>query len=270
MALGRFFAVTTSGKEHVVYSFKTSCCDGQEPYAPLLALQGVLFGTTYNGGKYGFGTVFELTTNGKETVLYHFKGGRDGAYPTAGLIAVNNVLYGTTNGSSYGTSANWGTVFAISGPGRERVLYRFKGPPDGAMPYAGLVDLNGTLYGTTTAGGTSGWGTVFSITASGKEHVEHNFYGGAHDGRSPYAPLVAVSGKLYGTTSGGDGDYRCSNGCGAVFDLTPNGSEQILYGFRDNPDGANPLAGLTLANNTLFGVTASGGYGYGAVFRVMP
>jgi uncharacterized repeat protein (TIGR03803 family) len=268
---GTVFAVTPSGNEHVVHSFDGACyCDGQEPYAPLLAFQGAIFGTTYYGGKYTFGTVFEVTTNGKETVLYHFQGGNDGANPSAGLIAVNGVLYGTTNGTGYGSGAPWGTIFSINSPGHERVLYRFKGPPDGATPYGGLVDLKGTLYGTTVAGGTSGWGTVFSVRTSGKERVVHNFRGGAHDGRSPNAPLIAVNGKLYGTTSGGAGDYRCSNGCGAIFDVTPSGSERLLYGFRDNPDGANPFAGLTFANGALFGVTASGGYGYGAVFRVMP
>ena len=87
------------------------------------------------------------------------------------------MLYGTTEGELGGSAALWGTVFSITTSGKEKTLYDFKGPPDGAYPVAGLAALNGAFYGTTQEGGTSGWGTVFSISTLFKEKVLHSFKG---------------------------------------------------------------------------------------------
>lgn len=91
--------------------------DGANPYARVIFdAAGNLYGTTYAGGAYGYGTVFELTPNGsggwKETVLHQFTGGKDGANPYAGLIfdAAGN-LYGTT---WVGGSSGDGVVFEIT------------------------------------------------------------------------------------------------------------------------------------------------------------
>ncbi len=85
------------------------------------------------------------------------------------------------NGTLYGTTARHGahgvgTVFAITPSGKETVRYSFgTNSGDGTSPFAGLVDVNRTLYGTTASGGTkccsgsSGCGTVFAVTTSGKE-----------------------------------------------------------------------------------------------------
>jgi uncharacterized repeat protein (TIGR03803 family) len=43
------------------------------------------------------------------------------------------------------------------------VLHNFGSRGDGAYPGAALLDVNGTLYGTTVNGGTNDGGTVFSI-----------------------------------------------------------------------------------------------------------
>src|SRR5260370_12163855 len=62
--------------------------DGGTPYAGLIAdATGNLYGTTFGGGAYGHGTVFELAPSGILTVLYSFTGDSDGAYPYASLIA---------------------------------------------------------------------------------------------------------------------------------------------------------------------------------------
>ena len=96
------------------------------------------------------------------------------------------------------------------------VLHSFAGSGDGEAPQAGLVNVNGTLYGTTLAGGAYNvWGTVFSITTSGNESVLHSF-GGSGDGQLPQATLANVKGTLYGTTYQGG-----ANGYGTVFSLTP-------------------------------------------------
>jgi uncharacterized repeat protein (TIGR03803 family) len=97
------------------------------------------------------------------------------------------------------------------------MLYKFKGRSgDGAQPFAGLINLNGTLYGTTLAGGASRKGTVFAITTSGAETVLHEFKGGSGDGAYPYAGLLNVEGTLYGTTYSGGADDD-----GTIFSLSP-------------------------------------------------
>jgi uncharacterized repeat protein (TIGR03803 family) len=120
-----------------------------------------------------------------------FGSGTDpGSYPAAGLAYVNGTLYGTTvhGGSSNPQSPNLGlgTVFAVSKSGTERVLHSFTGRPDGAYPYAGLISVNGTLYGTTSGGGANGYGTVFAVSTSGAERVLYSFKGGT-DGANPQA-----------------------------------------------------------------------------------
>jgi uncharacterized repeat protein (TIGR03803 family) len=105
-------------------------------------------------------------------VLYRFRGGSDGRNPQSGLIDVNGTLYGTTYFGGDGTGCyapGCGTVYSISTSGTEKVLYAFKGGSDGFFPVAGLIDVQGTLYGTTEEGGggcstDDGCGTVFSIT----------------------------------------------------------------------------------------------------------
>jgi uncharacterized repeat protein (TIGR03803 family) len=116
-----------------------------------------------------------------------------------------------------------------------RSLYSFKGPPDGWHP-EGLIEVGGTLYGTTVEGGTgstcqsSGCGTVFKITTSGTESVLYSFTN-SPDGAYPYAGLTNVGGTLYGTTNFG-GTATCSYGpgqCGTVFKITTSGTESILH-----------------------------------------
>jgi uncharacterized repeat protein (TIGR03803 family) len=95
----------------VIYSF-TGGLDGALPYGRLARDRiGNLYGTTLNGGTYDYGTVFQLTPNGTETVLHSFAGGVDGQYPYAGLVRDRQGhLYGTTiSGGTY----DWGTAYEI-------------------------------------------------------------------------------------------------------------------------------------------------------------
>ena len=77
----------------------------------------------------------------------------------------------------------------------ETVLYSFQGGDDGAFPQGSLIDVDGTLYGTTGAGGANNAGTVFSITPGGAESVLYSFKGG-DDGAFPQAGLIEVDGAL--------------------------------------------------------------------------
>jgi len=59
-------------------------------------MNGVLYGTTGQGGQYGYGTVYKITPEGHESGVYSFKGPPDGWAPSGELTEVNGKLYGTT------------------------------------------------------------------------------------------------------------------------------------------------------------------------------
>ena len=223
---GTVFSVTTTGHETVLYSFAGGS-DGNGPNAGLIRVKGTFYGTTQFGGPYDNGTVFSVTTAGKEKVLHRFSGQPDGKWPLAGLTNVNGTLYGTTEyGGSRCYHTGCGTVFSIDVSGNEVVLHSFADDPDGSVPSANLLNVNGTLYGTTQAGGTFSGGTVFSVTTSGQEAVLHSFKDEyrvkSHgDGLNPVAGLINVNGTLYGTTALGGNYARCYFGCGTIFKLTP-------------------------------------------------
>jgi uncharacterized repeat protein (TIGR03803 family) len=255
------------------------------PNGQFIAIGGVLYGTTAFGGHRGRGAIITLTTSGEKHVLYEFKGRSDGIEPLGGLVAAGGVLYGTTvaggihcPGESEFTGC--GTVFAVTLSGQEHVIYRFKGGSDGVAPSGGLTWLDGKLYGATDRGGFTrecpqiaygqGCGTLFSVDTSGHERVLYRFHGN-YDGARPHAPLLALDGKLYGTTdSGGEGGSSCDYYCGTLFAVTTSGHEKVLHRFAGGSDGSSPSPGLIDIGGELYGTTgyrgASGGC-CGTVFK---
>lgn len=199
----------------MLYSFKGGT-DGRSPFGGLTSVNGTLYGTTTSGGASNGGTVFTVNTSGTESVLHSFGSGADGSDPQGGLIDVNGILYGTTTS---GGASNGGTAFTVNTSGKERVLHSFQAccgsGADGSIPDAGLIDVNGVLYGTTTRGGGA-WngGTVFAVSMSGTESVLYSF-GVGLDGADPEASLIDVQGVLYGTTHSGG-----ANGFGTVFKMS--------------------------------------------------
>lgn len=227
-------------------------------------------------GAAGFASPLRGKASVTESVLHSFGGApNDGNDSRADMIEVGGKLYGTTiaGGANCVPSSGCGTVFAIDPDGTGyKALYSFAGAPnDGSNPVAGLTNLNGTLYGTTSYGGArcgrAGCGTVFSVTTAGTEKVLYSFAGGS-DGEAPYSNLTQANGTFYGTTYSGGTDEK-----GTIFSITPSGAKKILYRFEGGTDGANPAAGLTNVNGTLYGTTLSGGSdrckgGCGTVFSV--
>ena len=151
-----------------LYSF-TGGNDGGNPEAGLILSGNTLYGTTWDGGSSGNGTVFAVNTDGTGfTNLYSFtgygdgNGYSDGANPEAGLILSGNTLYGTA--SSGGSSGKW---HGVRRQHRWHGLYEpvsFTGDSDGGYPYAGLILSGNTLYGTTCEGGINHGGTVFAVS----------------------------------------------------------------------------------------------------------
>jgi uncharacterized repeat protein (TIGR03803 family) len=151
------------------------------------------------------------------------------------------------------------------------VVYAFKTSKDGAFPSGPLLSVHGTLYGTTSGGGSGRCGTVFKVSTSGNESIVHAF-SISGDGCNPAGGLAEINGVLYGVTSY-DAGNRCK--CGAVFKLTTNGAEKVIYRFKGGTDGeCCPFSGLIAFKGALYGTTGSGGvgcsafHGCGTVFKV--
>lgn len=139
------------------------------------------------------------------------------------ILVASATTASAENASVYGGSGcGCGTVFVISARGAEKMLYSFTGAcGSGSNPEASLIDVNGTLCGTTTRGVTVSCdtrGTIYSITPVDVEQMLHEFIGGS-DRADPQAGLIDVKGVFYGTTEyGGLGPH---SRFGTVFALTP-------------------------------------------------
>jgi uncharacterized repeat protein (TIGR03803 family) len=159
---GTVFKIDRSGNETVIHSFGgINYADGQYPAGGLVAIHGLLYGTTTEGGRApGVGTIFSVTPNGEETIVHQFAGSPDGAYPYDGVTAVNGSLCGTTE---LGGINGYGTAFCLTSLGLEN-RYSFGTQSPGIDPYAPLTKGGGFLYGTTSEGGDANAGTIFQVT----------------------------------------------------------------------------------------------------------
>jgi uncharacterized repeat protein (TIGR03803 family) len=263
-----------SAKEQVLHSFG-SPPDGASSVAPLVMdSQGRLYGTTWFGGQYSKGIVFEvLLSHGvwTEKILHQFTGGKDGAYPIAGLILdAGGNLYGTA--LEGGSACGCGVVFEMSPSDRGwsySVLHAFDGAHGSDPSYGRLVlDRNGSLYGATQLGGTAGVGTVFRLTrykTGWKLTVLYNF---TDESVYPYGVMM-TDGRLYGTTPGG------GNNLGTVFELSPAKqgpwTYKTLFAFTGGDNGAYAASGVIadpLGN--LYGTVSEGGSGgLGLVYQLV-
>ncbi len=218
---GTVYELTPSGggwTESIIYRFNP-LPDGYAPDSGVtLDSAGNLYGTTYYGGTYGPGVVYELSPSGSgwtEKLLHEFgRTGDDGGNPVAGLIFdASGNLYGATSG---GGSGGGGTVFELTPSGGNWTFSVLSG----AGSVASLImDAAGNLYGTTFTVGAYGYGSVFKLTPSGGGWTYTDLYDftGGNDGANPEStPVFDVSGNLYGTTRSG-GTY----GNGVVFEITP-------------------------------------------------
>ena len=212
------------------------------------------FGTTYEGGSNGYGTIFQMTNAALDgdldrVIVVATFNGSNGAN-SCGALAGN---YGTTvNGGAHGL----GTLFSFPTTGTITTLVSFNGA-NGANPTGGLIYTNSIIYGTTSNGGAYGFGTVFSY--SGTTLTTQASFNGAH-GANPSGTLYRdKSGNLYGTTVCGG----TNGGFGTIFEIPSGGALTSLYSFSGT-DGAYPISSLLLGpDGNLYGTTSSGGPGGG-------
>jgi uncharacterized repeat protein (TIGR03803 family) len=275
---GTVFKITSAGKESVFHSFTGSPDDGYGPDGGLVIdAAGDLYGTTLAGGiansacsgGAGCGTVFKITSAGKESVVYRFCSKADcadGAAPQGGLrVDTEGNLYGTTSG---GGTHSHGTVFKLTATGVETVLYDLCAKSkctDGETPFGGLaLDTKGNLYGTTGAGGSAGYGTLFTITTSGKNFsILHSFAGPPADGAEPVGRIaIDSSGNVFGTTLAGGASVEY----GTVFEYNKGSGEKLLHSF-DGSDGSQPYGTILDVKGVLYGTTSAA---IGTVFQVTP
>jgi uncharacterized repeat protein (TIGR03803 family) len=224
--VGTVFAVSTNGTGFTnLYNFSGGD-DGVNPQGGLVLAGSTLYGTTFNGGTNGNGTVFAINTNGAGfTKLYSFTaknyngvtGGMtnsDGANPYAGLILSGGTLYGTASTGGDSDFGN-GTVFAINTNGAGFTNLHSLTYADGASPFAGLILSGKTLYGAAAFRGSSGYGTLFAVNTNGTGFTNYYNFSGGSDGAYPEGSVILSGNTLYGTAEGGDS----SSANGNVFSL---------------------------------------------------
>jgi len=228
---GTVFSLTpTDGgwAEAAVYTF-TGYSDGNWPVGGvILDPNGNLYGTTEEGGQYGYGTTFQLTQSGgswSKNFLYQFGGGPGGQYASGKLLrdGAGN-LYGTT----WTGGSGCGAVYELSpsnGSWNFSVLYNFTGDGSSCGPMDGVImDAEGNLYGTTYRTGAYQQGVVFKLTHTDSGWVYsslHDFTGGA-DGGGPNTLILGSDGNFYGETYAGGNNNGCDRfGCGVIFEIAP-------------------------------------------------
>jgi uncharacterized repeat protein (TIGR03803 family) len=307
-ACGTFYKLAANGKLSVIQDFNGPNGSTPPPGRPVSDGHGNAYGTTAYGGPSDQGMVYELSSTGRETVLYTFGNAPDGNAPMAGLVLdpAGRALYGATEfggncpyGSIFGVGC--GTVYKLDSTG-ETQLYVFTGNQDGANPTENLVqDSAGNLYGTTEEGGDltcslsgvpapapvsahrlsppmeqgpPGCGVVYKLNPQTKqETVLYSFTGGS-DGAFPVSGVILDStGNIYGAASAGGGT-NCNppEGCGTIFKIDTTGKFTVLHAFSGS-DGASPGWGSLLLDSAgnLYGTTGAGGaHNDGVVFKITP
>jgi uncharacterized repeat protein (TIGR03803 family) len=174
---GTLFKITTGGTHTLLYSFpalttggvngRSTNAVGSNPRAGLkVGPDGAFYGTTYQGGPSGQGTLFKMTPTGTVTLLHDFAGSpSDGAFPISPVsFGADGTLYGTTISGGY---SGLGVAWRLSPAGSFQLLHSFTGDTfDSATPYSGLLPLNGFLWGIdygSPSAAIPSYGALFKI-----------------------------------------------------------------------------------------------------------
>ena len=255
MLCGTVFRITPDGTLTTLYNFCSlpNCTDGTFPTGLIQAKDGNFYGTTFESGANGGGTVFRITPDGALTTLYNFCSQRncaDGSGPLANgalVIGKDENFYGATaTGGEYDS----GTIFKMTPTGVLTTLYSVTGSGDGLVQAT-----DGNFYGITGGAG----GSVFRMTPEGMLTTI-----GIVDGPPSAGLMQDSNGALYGMTSYG-GDNTCSPpyGCGTIYQITLGGTLTNLLKF-EGTNGAGPLDSLIQGTDgKLYGTTSVGGTGVG-------
>lgn len=214
--------------ETILYSFSSGINGpgGSFPAGGLVAdREGRLYGVTLEGGEFGGGALFELSPSESSTYaekIIHSFDGTDGSSPDSLAIDNSGNLYATTEFGGLGWGAVTELIKQADGSWGENVLHMMNGDDGSSVVGPVVFDETGNLYAAAEFGAINGMGSVFMLTPTHAgpwtETVLHRFdfqFPDGEDGRSPYAGVIVLDGKLFGTTSGGG-----INNAGIVFEIT--------------------------------------------------
>ena len=233
---------------------------------------GLLFGTTYEGGRYSYGTIFSYGyCSGYQTMVNMQTNAPEGDYPEGNLSydKTTGLFYGLTDeGGTYDA----GTLFSFNPVNSKfAVLFNFSETvgayPDGSLTWDPNTHL---FYGLASEGGANGDGSIFSFDpGTGSVNVLHSF--NYTDGRSEYNSLTynPVNKLLYGTASQGG-----ASGDGVLFSFDPStNKDSTVINFSGLPNGSYPENNVLFnpLDSLLYGLTYNGGAnGEGVIYSYNP
>lgn len=247
--------------------------NGSKPFGSLISDGTFLYGMTPFGGTgttcFGAcGVIFKIKPDGTGySKLFDFTGIQNGSLPFGSLISDGTFLYGMTG---MGGTNNLGTIFKIKFDGTEySKLLDFAGTVNGNIPMGSLISDENFLYGMTENGGTNSMGTLFKIKHDGTGYIKLLDFAGTTNGASPRGSLVSDGTFLYGMTLAG-GTGPCTNGCGTVFKIKPDGTQYSkLLDFEGAANGSSPDGSLISDGSFLYGMTQIGGSNNdGVIFKI--
>ena len=275
-SLGTVFKLNTDGTGYAVlhaFDLLAASAAYQPAVAPLVqGSDGLLYGTTEEGGENSLGVVFRIATDGAGfAILHHFSAdtSRGETWPrVSGLLQLRDgFLCGTTRDG--GNSGN-GAIFKLNTNGADFALVYSFSPwgGDGQHPCAGMLQgKDGAFYGVAQDGGDGDRGSVFRLKPDGSDYASlHQFGTDNAGGLKPGTALVqGDDGTLYGATWSGGG----TNDAGTIFKLNPDGTAFTSLHTLDGADGRHPSGLLRAPDGVLYGTTCLGGqHGKGTVFRL--
>lgn len=233
----------------------------------LQAANGLLYGTTFEGGKDKMGILFSINPKTSERKILH-----DFSYTAGKGMKPRTTLIQTSNGKIWGVttrggSNDAGTLFSFDTANNTvNWEYEFQGGTGGRIPQGNLVtDGSGILYGTTFQGGANSTGLLYSWNPSTKTFTVLADFSDTLSGNYPSGYLtMTASGNILGTAWQGGKNYS-----GTVFSFNPRDSTlKIAANLSDTLTGSSPRGGLTRTSNGLYyGLAEYGGANnYGAIF----
>ncbi|MDB6092492.1 MAG: type sorting protein [Verrucomicrobia bacterium] len=273
--LGILYKLNLDGSGYtIVHSFSTT---GSPEPGVIQANDGKLYGATQDGGTAFRGSVYKINLDGTGyTVLRSFLGGNTDAWmPASAMIqASDGALYGASRfgGTPFvGGSLGPGAIYKLNldGSGATTPFILPRAADEGGTPLDGFIQASdGTLYATTSAGGSAGNGTVMKIQPDGSGFAVLHSFLGAGDGALPSDGLVeATDGALYGVTPNGG-----ASNSGTIFKIQRSGAGySVLHSFTNGAsDGGSPHGRLVQGSDgALYGTTYYGGTALaGTVFKV--
>jgi uncharacterized repeat protein (TIGR03803 family) len=251
-------------------SFNTT--QGSGPRSGLIQdSSGNYYGTTGQGGSYGYGTVYEIAAGTNTITTLASFNGANGRQPFANLVLdTHGNLFGVTQyGGAYGSNNNGlgdGTVFEVAANSNTITTIDSFNNANGYIPTNLVIDGHDNLFGTTYLGGANSQGAVFEVAAGSNAITTLASFDWTHGAYASFGNslLVDSNGNLYGTTSSG-----CASGAGTLFEVAANSNTiTTIASFNTSPSG------ITIdSHGNIFGTTSSGGTGpyggYGTLFEVV-